>query len=73
MPHRRKGRRLSLVPLDPTLRLTLLKLTRAPRHLITRAGRTHTPAAIEALLDPRRTTPPSTPRTVRLHSRQPRP
>lgn len=57
MPHRRKGRRASLVPLAPQDRQTLLKLARAPAYLRTRAARSHTPAAIQALLDPRRRSP----------------
>jgi hypothetical protein len=59
MTHRRKGRRLSLAPLTPEVRQTLLKLAGVPRHLLTRARRAQTPAALEALLDPRRHNPPA--------------
>ena len=64
MPHRRYGRRLIFSRLDPDTRQLLLRLTRAPKYLRVRAARVWKPAAVDALLDPRRLAPRSKPPRV---------
>ena len=54
MPHRRFGRRLMFHRMDPETRVLLLTCLRVPKHLLARHARAYTPAALEALLDPRR-------------------
>ena len=54
MPHRRKGRRPSLAGMRPEDRALILRLSRAPRWLITRSDRARSQAAVTALLDPGR-------------------
>lgn len=54
MPHRRFGRRLMFHRMDPETRVILLTCLRVPKHLLTRHTRATSPAALEALLDPRR-------------------
>ncbi len=54
MPHRRFGRRLMLHWMDPETRLLLLTCLRVPKHVLARHTRAVSPAALAALLDPRR-------------------
>ena len=54
MPHRRKGRRFSLLPLSPDVRIEILQHTPKTRRLVTRLKQARTPAALAALCDPRR-------------------
>ena len=54
MAHRRKGRRPSLAGMRPEDRGLILRLSRAPRWLITRSARARSQAAVTSLLDPRR-------------------
>ncbi len=58
MPQRRFGRRLMFHRMDPETRVLLLTCLRVPKHLHTRHTRAVSPAALEALLDPRRRIPP---------------
>lgn len=57
MPYRRYARRFSLSRMDPGTHLRMLRLICAPKYIRTCLERA--PAAIDALLDPRRRAPPS--------------
>jgi len=57
MSHRRKGRRLVLHRLAPRDRLLIPGFMPQSKRLLARHSRARTPAAIDALLDPRRRMP----------------
>ena len=61
MPHRRYAHRFSLSRIDPSIHPWMLRFLRVPKHIRARLERARTPAATDALLDPRRPAPASRP------------
>ena len=61
MTRRRYARRFSLSRMDPSIHPWMLRFLRVPKPIRAHLERARTPAAIDALLDPRRRAPASRP------------